>query len=241
MGWHMWWKSIRRSSPIAEAFYDDEPSPPGKHLYLSKIIVDESCDELIHRQLADAITADARSVGRLTVSYPEYDTEQATYYRRYFGTNETLRLARHSLTAQTGQSFYKAREHDDDDVSQIANWEMPVGRWTSPRAIWETEWTDHWKAIPEIIARTKHRLHINAAGHEAIVCYHQQLYNARSADVYCWSPKKLSAQLIVAIRDWGHRAGYRSLILALPDASAKLLPSEATSEPHYQVIAGVDV
>ena len=225
----------------AEAFYDNEFGSLGKHLYLSQMLVDEACSDAVHQALAEAIMKDARGVGRLTVSYPEYDTELATYYRKYFGTNELLRLARHALNAHTGQSFYKARDHEDDNFHQIEGWEMSIGRWTSPRMVWETEWTEHWTAISEITARKKHRLHINAAGHEAIVCYHQQLYNSRSADVYCWSPKKLSSQLIVAIRDWGHRAGYRTLILALPDTYAKLLPAEATAEPHYQVIAGVEL
>jgi hypothetical protein len=225
----------------AETFYDNEFEPLGKHLYLSQMIVSETCEDDVHHNLADAIIKDARSVGRLTVSYPEYDTALATYYRKYFGANELIRLARYSLNAHTGQSFYKTRDYDENDSSQIEGWEMSIGRLTSPRMLWETEWTEHWKAISEITARKKHRLHINAAGHEAIVCYHQQLYNTRSADVYCWSPKKLSSQLIVAIRDWGHRAGYRTLILALPDHYAKLLPAEATTEPHYQVIASVDV
>ena len=224
----------------AETFYDNEPEPLGQHLYLAQMLVDESCTDDVHHLLADRILQDARGVGRLTMSLPEYDAAQATYYRKYFGANEFLRLARHSLPAQTGQSFYKTREYSDDNPKQIEGWEMLIGRWTSPRHLWETEWTEHWTAIPQIINRTKHRLHINAAGHEAIVCYHQQLYNIRAADVYCWSAKKLSSQLIVAIRDWGHRAGYRNLLFALPDVSAKLLPAEATNEPHYQIIAGVD-
>lgn len=225
----------------AEAVYDQETPPLNKHLYVGQMLVDDHCPDAVHHALADKILQDARGVGRLSVSYPQYDADQATYYRKYFGANETLRLTRYSITAQTGQSFYKAREHHDDDCNQIEGWEMSIGRWTSPRYLWEKEWTEHWTAIPDIIKRTKHRLFINAAGHEAIVCYHQQLYNSRAADVYCWSPKKLSSQLIVAIRDWGHRAGYRSLILALPDSFAKLLPAEASADPHDQVIASVDL
>lgn len=225
----------------AEAFLNDEVQPMGKHLYLAEMRIDESCNDDVHHTLAEALLQDARGVGKLSVSYPEYDNEQARYYRKYFGTNEAIRLGRYTMSAQTGQSFYKAREYFDSNPEQIQGWEMSVGRWTSPQSLWEREWTNHWKAIPQITARTKHRLFINAAGHEAIVCYHQQLYNTRSADVYCWSAKKLSSQLIVAIRDWGHRAGYRSLILALPPASAKLMPAEATTDPHQQIIATVDV
>lgn len=225
----------------AEAFYDHETNPLDKHLYVSRMQVDETCNDAVHLALADKLIQDARGVGRLTVSYPEYDSDTATYYRKYFGTSETLRLSRYAIHAQTGQSFYKARDHDDEGANQIMGWEMSVGRWTSPRTLWEAEWKELWAAVPEITARVKQRLFINAAGHEAIVCYHQQLYNTRAADVYCWSPKTLSSQLIVAIRDWGHRAGYRSLILALPQRSSSLLPSEATADPHQQVIASVDV
>lgn len=225
----------------AEAFYDNEPEPLGKHLYVAEMLVDDAQGDDVHDNLADAILQDARGVGCLTVSFPDYDTQLAGYYRKYFGAKELMRLSRYSVTAQTGQSFYKAREHYDDDYEQVNGWEMTIGRLNSPRAGWETEWTEHWKAIPQITERIKHRLHINAAGHEAIVCYHQHLYNTRSADVYCWSPKKLSSQLIVAVRDWGHRAGYRTLIFGLPDNSAKLLPSDVTADSHYQVIASVEL
>ena len=78
---------------------------------------------------------------------------------------------------------------------------------------------------------------MNASGHEALVCFHQQLYNDRHADVYCWSPRNLSTQLLVAIRDMGHRNGYRMLTLALPDSSAELLPSDTSVDPNQQVIA----
>ncbi len=225
----------------AEAFLNDEVEPMNKHLYVSEMRIDKDCGDNVHHALADAILHDARSIGRLSVSYPDYDNEQARYYRKYFGTNETLRFTRYSLSAHTGQSFYKARGHEDANPEQIQGWEMSIGRWTSPQSLWEQEWTEHWKALPQITERTKHRLFINAAGHESIVCYHQQLYNTRAAEVYCWSPKKLTGQLIVAIRDWGHRAGYRTLILALPEAYAKLMPAEATADPHQQIIATVDV
>lgn len=225
----------------AECFYDHEPAPLGHHLYLSTMLVNDKCDDSVHHKLAEAIVTDARNVGRLTVSYPEYDSTQSTYYRKFFGANEITRLQRYTLTAQTGQGFYKAREYVNPDVNQIEGWEMSVGRWTSPRHIWESEWKEHWRAVPQIIARKKHRLQINASGHDAIICYHQQLYNIRAADIYCWSPKPLSSQLVVAIRDWGHRAGYRTLILALPKASAKVLSADVPVEPHHQIIAGIDV
>jgi hypothetical protein len=225
----------------AEAFFNDEVQPMGKHLYVSQMQLQDTCADDMHQALADAIMDDARTVGKLSVSYAEYDSAQARYYRQYFGTNEAMRLSRYTMSAQTGQSFYKASEYHNADPKQIQGWEMSIGRTTSPRSLWEREWAQHWQAIPQITQHTKHRLSINAAGHEAIVCYHQQLYNTRAADVYCWSPKKLSSQLIVAIRDWGHRAGYRSLNITLPPESAILMPAEATQDPHQQIIATVTV
>ena len=225
----------------AEAFLNRELTPMGSHLHLAEILVDERCSDEVHHTLADAILADARRPGRLSVSYADYDKDMATYYRKYLGAGEAFRLTRYSIHAQLGQSFYKSQEFDRTDASLIEDWAMAVGRWSSPRALWESVWIEHWSGIPQIIARSKHRHFINASGHEALVCFHQQLYNDRNADVYCWSPRHLSTQLLVAIRDMGHRLGFRTLTLALPDASAELLPAEHTPDPNQQVIATVSV
>ena len=221
----------------AEAFVNRELTPMGTHLHLAELLIDEACDDDVHLLLADAICRDARGPGRLSVSFPEYDRDAATYYRKYFSANETMRLARYTLSAQVGQSFYKSQEYDRTDASMIDGWALAAGRTSSPRALWESEWTEHWSGIPQIIERSKQRQYVNASGHEALVCFHQQLYNDRHADVYCWSPRNLSTQLLVAIRDMGHRNGYRMLTLALPESSAELLPSDTTVDPNQQVIA----
>lgn len=225
----------------AEAFLNRELTPMGSHLHLAELLVDERCSDEDHHTLADTILGKARGAGRLSVAHPNYDKDLATYYRRYFGASEAFRLTRYAINAQIGQSFYKSQEYAKTDASQIDDWALAVGRWTSPRALWESEWIEHWRSIPQIVERSKHRHYINASGHEALVCFHQQLYNERSADVYCWSPRHLSTQLLVAIRDMGHRLGFRSLTLALPEASAELLPSENSAEPNQQVIATVSV
>ena len=225
----------------AEAFLNRELPPMGAHLHLAQLLLDARCSDEDHHRLADAILSDARGAGRLSVAHPDYDTEMATYYRKYFGASEAFRLRRHSINAQTGQSFYKSQEYNKTDASLIDGWALAVGRWSSPRALWESEWIEHWRGIPQIIERGKRRHYINASGHEALVCFHQQLYNSRSADVYCWSPRHLSTQLLAAIRDMGHRLGFRTLALALPDASAELLPAESNPEPNQQVIATVNV
>ena len=225
----------------AEAFYNRELTPLGTHLHVADMLVAEGCADDVHLLLADAILVDARAPGRLSVNYPAYDQDKSTYYRKYFGTAEESRLTRYALQAQIGQSFYKSQDFDKVDASLIDGWALAVGRWTSPRALWESEWIEHWRGIPQIIERAKHRHYVNASGHEAFVCFHQQLYNERNAEVYCWSPRNLSTQLLVAIRDMGHRHGFRVLTLALPDFSAKLLPADTTADPNEQVIATVSV
>ncbi len=225
----------------AEAFYNRELTPMGRHLHVAQMRVAESCADEVHHMLADRIRDDARGPGRLSVAYPEYDKEAGTYYRKYFGANEVFRLARYTLGAQIGQSFYKSQEFDKTEASLIDGWALAVGRWSSPRALWEAEWIEHWSSIPQIIERRKYRQYVNASGHEALVCFHQQLYNSRHAEVYCWSPRNLSTQLLVAIRDMGHRLGFRTLTLALPDAAAELLPTEYTRDPNQQVVATVKV
>lgn len=226
---------------FAEAFVNRELTPMNTHLHLAQMLVDERCSDDAHHLLAEAMLKDARGPGRLSVAYPDYDKARATYFRAFFGTNESFRLTRYSLSAQVGQSFYKSQDYDKSDPSVIDGWAMAVGRWTSPRAMWESEWVEHWRGIPQILERSKHRQYVNASGHEALVCFHQQQYVSRHADVYCWSPRHLSTQLLVAIRDMGHRLGYRALTFALPEFSAKLLPENSAAEPHQQVIATVNV
>ncbi len=225
----------------AEAFLNRELTPMGAHLHLAEILVDDDAADEVHHALADAILADARGAGKLSLAYPDYRGDQATYYRKVFGASEAFRLTRYTINAQLGQSFYKSQEYDKTDAGMIDGWALAVGRMTSPRALWESEWIEHWRGIPQIVQRKKHRHYVNASGHEALVCFHQQLYNDRNADVYCWSPRHLSTQLLVAVRDMGHRLGFRALTLALPGASAELLPAETTADPNQQVIATVSV
>ena len=225
----------------AEAFANDELTPMEEHLHVADMLVADGCGDEVHHALADAILTDAKALGKISVAYPDYDRELATYYRKYFGANEAMRLRRYDVAAQVGQSFYKSQDFDKTDASMIDGWSMAAGRWGSPRALWERRWIEHWGSIPQIAEREKRRRYVNASGHEALVCFHQQLYNARKADVYCWSPRHLSTQLLVAIRDMGHRLGFRALSMALPDFSAELLPPDASPEPNQQIVATADV
>lgn len=225
----------------AEAFHNRELTPMKSHLHLARIKVAESCDAEAHQTLADAILEEARPLGRLSVTYPEYDKKRATYFRANFGANEAFRLTRFTIAAQTSQSYYNCREHDDASASQIEGWTMAVGRLSSPRALWEAEWREHWRGIAQIGERGKYRQYVKTSGHEALVYFRQRLYNSRHADVYCWSRRHLSRQLLRAIRDLAHRLGFRTLTLALPEESIKLLPENASEEPNKQVIATANI
>ncbi len=225
----------------AEAFLNRELPPMGAHLHLAEILVDEDCGDEVHALLAEAILQEARGPGKLSAAFADYDQQLAAYYRQRFGLREVGRLKRYSLAAQLGQSFYKSQEYEKADAELIDGWAMAAGRWSSPRALWESVWTEHWRGIPQIVARAKQRHYVNASGHEAVVCFHQQLYKDRHADIYCWSPRNLSTQLLVAIRDMGHRLGFRALSLGLPDYAAELLPADTPPEPNEQVIAAVKV
>ena len=125
--------------------------------------------------------------------------------------------------------------------SQVAGWAMPIGRLESARRHWEMLWPRLREAFPQIIARKMHRLHFSAAGQEAFVCYQQQIYQPRTADVYCWSPGRVTKQLLMAICDWAYREEYRSLVLALPEATTKLLGQGYEENPYQQNCYAIDI
>src|SRR5690606_3655165 len=97
---------------------------------------------------------------RLTVSLPGYDQEGAYLYTRE-GFAPLLRIQRYALPAKTGQSFYKAQEHDSANPAQIKGWHMAVGRVESSRQHWEAFWPRLWDAIPEVAARQTRYVRLN--------------------------------------------------------------------------------
>ena len=163
---------------------------------------------------------------QITMSRVGEVSGEATYYEHYH-LQPLCRIRRLSLSARTGQIFYRASDHPNADPAQIQGWHMPVGRLTSARQEWEQLWPRTWEVIPEVRRQHTHRLPFAAAGQEAFVCCRQQFYDPRSADVYCWSPKPLTNQLVSAIRDWGHREGYRTLHWVVSDDTVKVLGQEA--------------
>jgi hypothetical protein len=227
----------------AEVYHGSEPAPFGDHLHLGHLIIHidsagAGIDGAFISHLIEAATV--MKCARLTANCVANDASTSALYTQY-GMQPLVRVLRVNLPARTGQVFYRAVEHLNADPSQISDWYMSVGRLGSARQQWETLWPTLWNAIPEIRERRTHRVHFSAAGQEAFLCCQQQLYDVRSADVYCWSPKLLTAQLVTAIRDWAHREGYRTLVLAVPPDTVKVLGTETEPDDYYQDVYAVDV
>ncbi|MFN8527690.1 MAG: hypothetical protein U0670_03660 [Anaerolineae bacterium] len=79
-----------------------------------------------------------------------------------------------------------------------------------------------------------HRLKLSAAGQEAYIVCQQGLYNPRAAEVYCWTPKPLTVQLIASIKDWAHRESYRTLSMLVADEAVKALGTDAEADGYMQ-------
>ncbi len=225
----------------SEAYVGSEPPPYGNHLHLANPTLAPDFEE---SGLDNALIVYARDQAKalkcqqMTASFalPELKT---LYERNGFRPLTVVR--RFSLPARTGQGFYRTTESLDADASRIAGWTMAIGRLSSARQQWEALWPRTWDAIPEIKQQRVHRLLFNASGQEALVYCQQPLYAPRSAEISCWSTKLLTPQLLTAIRDWAHREGYRTLILAVAEDTIKTLGSEAEPDGYAQETYGVNV
>lgn len=227
----------------AETYRGLEPDPYGDHLHLAKVVIDPdhttgNIPDVIVSDLLDQ--ARVSRCARLTADCVASDIEAQTLYTRH-GMSVLSRINRYNLPARSGQGFYKVVEHPAENASQIAGWFMSVGRLGSARQQWETYWPRTWDAIAEIRERRAYRLHFSAAGQEALIYCQQQLYLPRTLEVYLWSPKPLTSQLLTALRDWAYREGYRSLVLTATDETAKILGGEAEPDGYYVDVFGVRV
>lgn len=235
--------AVNGGEPLAyvEAYHSLEPEPFGSHLHLARLVThaDHSTEGLEAALVSHLLgTAARQKIARVMISRVT-DTPESTVFQTHYRLNTLARLRRVSIAARTGQIFYKATDHADANPAQINGWSMPVGRTSSARQQWEMLWARTWDALPEIRQRRTHRLHISSAGQEAFVCCRQQLHDARSADVYCWSPKPLSNQLLSAIRDWSHREGYRTLVMTIGEETLKVFGAEAEPDIYTQDVCEV--
>lgn len=222
----------RAITGYAEAYFGDESDPYNDHLHISILLGDEDAKHA----LVNAIIQQAHDVSRVTVASTVYDADKLAFYDR-FGFNELGQIQRVNLSAQGGTvGFYKVTPHDVTDASQIDGWQMPIGRLESARYHWEHLLPQLWFAVPSITERKIHRLRFNVGGQDAFVVLQEQLYNPRSADVYCWTPKALSTHLVGSIRDWAYKIGFRSLTMAVSEKIAPILDSDLEQTAHQNVV-----
>ncbi|TVR19853.1 MAG: hypothetical protein EA396_11815 [Anaerolineaceae bacterium] len=211
----------------AEAYPGDEAPPYGAILHVLHLVGDSP---QIIAALWDELTACAGK-RRLSATASSYDRETAAFYGEY-GLSRFEQIEQYTLVAQSGRGFYQATEHHRPHVDQIDGWLMPVGRAQSAATHWHTLWPGIWDALEPIRQRRTHRLLFHASGQQAMVCIRQQLYTERDAEVFCWSPRPLSSPLLVAIRDWSYREGYRTLIFTVTAQTAKLFTADAETTPY---------
>ena len=219
----------------------DEPEPFGRHLSMEHPTVLPGHDQ---KGAVSALLAAAREqlqehgVRRLLLPLvlPE---QQQEYAGR--GFSERARILRLGIPARVGQGFYRSSEWADPAPRKISGWYMPIGRLGSARQQWETLWPDTWGAIAEMRQHRVHRLLFDASGHEALICCRQQPYAERNAEIYCWSPRPLTRQLLTALRDWAHRTGYRTLVFHVEQDTVATLGPEAEPDGFSQAVYGLDL
>ncbi|MDD9957006.1 MAG: hypothetical protein OXP68_12390 [Anaerolineaceae bacterium] len=218
-----------------------EPEPYGRHLSMEHPTV---LPDLDGKQILNTMLAAAREqmkehgVSRLLLPLvlPELQEEYASR-----GFSLRARIIRVSLPARVGQGFYRSSDWIDPAPRKIAGWSMPIGRVGSARQQWETLWPETWGALGELRRQRIHRLQFDASGHEALVCCRQQLYAERNAEIFCWSPRPLTRQLLTALRDWAHRTGYRTLILNVEEAIVPTFGPEAEADGFSLAVYGLDL
>ncbi|MFN8376336.1 MAG: hypothetical protein U0694_26130 [Anaerolineae bacterium] len=207
-----------------EAYHSIEPAPFGSNLSPAHLVVnDQHLNTGLEDMLLQALAAKAKALKCEQLTAPVIGAD-ASFYARH-GFRPLARAVRCSLPARTGQIFYKANDHLDSHAAQINGWQMSVGRSVSSRQQWEALWNRTWEIIPDM--RRTYRLKFNAAGQDAFLAFQPQMYNPRALDVYAWSPKALSTQLLIAIRDWAHKEGFRTLVMVVPEDTAKMLGQDA--------------
>ena len=219
----------------------DEPEPYGRHLSMEHPTVLPGYDT---RQAVSAMLAAAREQLQerelkrllLPLMLPELQEEYASR-----GFSRRAKIIRVSLPARVGQGFYRSSDWTDPAPRKIDGWYMPIGRVRSARQQWETLWPDTWGAIVEMRQHRVHRLQFDASGHEALICCRQQPYAERNAEIFCWSPRPLTRQLLTALRDWAHRSGYRTLLFNVEEQIVATLGPEAEPDGFSLAVYGLDL
>lgn len=221
----------------AEAYPGTEPKPFGRHLHLARLQTqpDTDADNALMQWLIDY--GRERRFARLTTNIAANDTDSVQFYQRH-GLQPITEAQRMTLTTRSGQVFYRAQAQAGE--ADTHGWQLSIGREGNAAHQWDTRWRRTWDAVPQIAERGVHRIRFNAAGNDAYVLLEQQRYRPRVADVYCWTPKPLSGQLVSAIRDWAERGAYRRLVMLTVADAVGVLGPDAEPDGYREVIYALD-
>lgn len=222
----------------AETYSGSEPDPMLSHTHIAALIATPETPDDGREILLQHLLEQAPKGTRITTGSSPYDQDRLSFYKRY-GFVEMIQVQQMNISAASGSiGFYQSNEHNNPDPNQIRGWLMPVGRKESARCHWEQSWTNLWQGIPELIAQPTHRQRFSASGQEAFVHFQQHLYLARTAEICCWTQKPLSGQLVSAIRDWAYKQGYRSLLMTVTEATARVLGNDLEKTPNQHLTLG---
>jgi len=192
-----------------EAFPGIEPEPFGAHLHVSVLYVHAGyAGQGVEQALLAHLIALGRERGCARICLPGPDAGE------FYSGEGWRRLAsrqRVSWPARTGQVFYQATPHPDDDPAQIRGWAMPLGREQSAHYEWVTRWPALWMGVPELRQQRVERFKFQVAGGSFFVMYTQSPYEPRWAALSIWTGTPLIGPMMTAINDKAHRLGFRRL------------------------------
>lgn len=221
-----------------EAYPGLEPAPYGAHLHIGDLSLSTAADpDAVRGALLDHLQGMAAdtTTEHLTVTLSGSADPRAAFYTGR-GFAPLTQVQRYTLSARTGQVFYKVGAHHSSGPAQIEGWHMPIGRVESARQHWEALFPAHWTVIPQVAAQRVDRLALSVSGQEAFVVCTQGAYDPRSAALAVWTLKPLTKQVLSAVRDWAHRESYRSLSLIVDAPTAKLLGPDAEAEAYTRAV-----
>lgn len=217
----------------SEAYAGKEPAPYQQHIHIAQLVGDENAQPLLLEHFEQAMNGGKR----LTMSASAYD-EPFKQFMRTNGFQPISTVQQAKIAAQgTSVGFYQVVDAPHLEIEHINGWGMPIGRRQSARYHWAQLVPAHWRAAPQIESQQRIlRKRFNVAGQEAIVCSQEALFDARTATLYCWTPKALNKPLIAAIRSWAHKEGYRTLNLDLEENQLALLAGDAQASPYQHIV-----
>ena len=223
----------------AEVFHGVEPEPFGDHLHIAVLAVHaDQAGRGLEGALLARIAALGRELGcaRLCIADAEVGEFHGGEGWRLLTTGQRV-----TWRARTGQGFYQATPHADDDPGQIRGWMMPLGRVQSAHQEWVTRWPELWVAVPGLRDQRLERLKFTVGGGSFFVIYAESPYDPRRASVYAWTPRPPTGPMITAINDRAHRLGFRRLDTYLIGESAGILGPEAEPEGYGQELYGLEL